>query len=1299
MNQKLFTLIIFALISFSLIAAPNVSELNKLADEFKLKREKQKQEAIEFAKKNNLPLRKEDGKGGVLEIQYIDKYGKPQYYTTNNADAAETISANTVYPGGGAGYNLTGSGITLNEWDGGGVLTSHIEFGGRVIQVDSPSSTHYHSTHVAGTMIASGVNPDARGMSYSANLRAFDWDNDDSELASEGANGAIISNHSYGYVRGWRYDQGTSTWSWYGNSAISSTEDYLFGFYDSESQGWDQIAYNAPDFLICKSSGNDRNDTGDGSYPQDGNQGAGYDCIGQRGVAKNVLTVGAVYDISGGYTQPSDVSSTAFSSWGPADDGRIKPDVVANGYTLTSCDDTGDTDYLTISGTSMSTPSVAGALGLLQELYDNLHNTYMKASTLKGLVIHTADEAGSSDGPDYQNGWGLVNIRTAADLIAIDDISGRIFENSLANGETYEIILNSNGTEPIKATICWTDIPGTPVSASLDPTDKMLVNDLDLRIQGTSTHYPWKLDGQNPSSAATNNSDNDVDNVEVVSINNPASGQYTLRVSHKGFLANPQDYALIISGASVTTITPVASVNPDYIMENIAPDNTSQAALTISNTGNSDMDYSIIVDDNISTRSAYTPIFDNTVISKGQTDTRQGTFAGMPFNHTRSTARAAGGPDNYGYTWKDESETGGPAYSWVDIETTGTEVTSWTATGSYNALDEGYAGPFSLGFDFNYYGNIYNTIYINSNGLISFEQSGVDLNAWTNSDIPNSADPNNIVIPFWDDMNGVNGGSVYIKQNTDSFIVQFEDWHFYSPSSNSGTWQAIIYHNGKIQFNYESFTSDPASCTAGIESPDGSDGLPIVYNSTYLTGGKSILIDPPGVDWLSLDNSAGTISPSGNNVINITFDSSGMDYGTYEASINITTNDPNNRLISVPVTLIVERALSEPQNLTATLSGETNVVLDWDAPNFTESDLRYDNGVSSGGIGASGGAAADFDVAIRFTTADLVQYDGAVLNEVSFFPRYDGSEYYIRVWVGGTVSGTPDAGTLIVNQMVNPSTYNAWNRFTLNSPVIISDNQELWIGYRVNTPADYPAGRDSGPAVDYKGDMVYWGGNWISLHTEYPTLDYNWNIIGHTTLHGVSSRLSNTPVAETPRTITSSVIGDNPLPIPLLQDRSLSGYNIYRDNNLIQFVDNSTSYTDPNLAEGTYTYYVTAVHTEGESGPSNTVQAQIIIVPDSPQVIGIAIQNNAVNILWVDNGSDGYYVYAGDTMDNITQNVTGTGSITTYNNLVVWSTPLNGDNKKFYTVVAVNNSGTQVRSLDVIQKPELDKQEVKRIEK
>ncbi|MBM3435746.1 MAG: PKD domain-containing protein, partial [Bacteroidetes bacterium] len=529
--------------------------LLKFAAEREKSFEAQKSFAVEWAKKNNLPATGEK-EGAWLEIQYIDEFGFPQYFKTDNVNAAATISTNKVYPGGGAGLNLTGTGIVVREWDGGTVLATHQEFGGRVTNVNS-GSTHYHSTHVAGTPLASGVVSNAKGMAYQAALRAFEWNNDESEMASEAATGALMSNHSYGFIRGWYGGV------WYGNPAISTQEDYLFGFYDSYTRNWDQIAYNAPNYLICKSAGNDRGDSGSG-YPPDGP----YDCIGQQGVAKNVLTVGAVGDIPGGYTNPASVVMSSFSSWGPADDGRIKPDIVANGISLYSTDNTSNTSYLSLSGTSMSTPSVCGSLALLQQHYYNLNGAYMRSATLKAVVIHTADEAGSYDGPDYMFGWGLMNTKNAALKITEDETTDVLAENVLTNGGNYSREVIALGTVPLKVTIVWTDVPGTPPAAQLDPITPMLVNDLDLRItNGGNIYYPWKLYRDSPASAATNNSENNVDNVEVVYIASPSPGAtYTIIVDHDGTLnGGSQAYSIVISGIANIVLPPVANFSANIL--------------------------------------------------------------------------------------------------------------------------------------------------------------------------------------------------------------------------------------------------------------------------------------------------------------------------------------------------------------------------------------------------------------------------------------------------------------------------------------------------------------------------------------------------------------------------------------------------------------------------------------------------------------------------------------------------------------------------------------------------------------
>ena len=96
----------------------------------------------------------------------------------------------------------------------------------------------------------------------------------------------------------------------------------------------------------------------------------GFQSITFNGLSKNILTVGAVNDaVSGGVRSPSAGTMSSFSSWGPCDDGRIKPDVVANGVSVNSPIDTSDSAYASYGGTSMATPSATGAAALLTQLY------------------------------------------------------------------------------------------------------------------------------------------------------------------------------------------------------------------------------------------------------------------------------------------------------------------------------------------------------------------------------------------------------------------------------------------------------------------------------------------------------------------------------------------------------------------------------------------------------------------------------------------------------------------------------------------------------------------------------------------------------------------------------------------------------------------------------------------------------------------------------------------------------------------------------------------------------------------
>lgn len=501
-----------------------------------------------------LILSLQDQKTAVF--QYMDAAGKPVYYTTFNVNAARTTGASSLQAGGELGLDLRGKGMVLGIYDQTRPKANHREFGTRVTQIDGSTEVlSNHATHVTGTLLATGLNSNARGMANEATGWAFNWDGDISKMIQNGYDpdlrpgGHLISNHSYGNLVGW-YQHANGNWAWAGNESINNREDYRFGFYTSKTQQIDDLAFAKPYYTIVWAAGNDRNDVGDGSKNPDGPE----DSIGPEGVAKNSFTIGAVNEVIN-YQNADDVVMSPFSSWGPVDDGRIKPDLVAMGVNVFSASITDDqTDsYTSMSGTSMAAPNATGTLFLLQELYHGRNaGKYMRSATLKALAIHTAKEAGASPGPDYRFGWGLLDAKAAAGMIINENGSSvMIRELVLDNKGEFEFEFIADGVQPIKATIAWTDPAGTPPAPSLNPRDLMLVNDLDLRIfdEDGKEHFPYTLDPREGATArAVNDRDNFRDNVEQVFIASPASKKYTLRVSHKGNLKNNlQSFSLILS--------------------------------------------------------------------------------------------------------------------------------------------------------------------------------------------------------------------------------------------------------------------------------------------------------------------------------------------------------------------------------------------------------------------------------------------------------------------------------------------------------------------------------------------------------------------------------------------------------------------------------------------------------------------------------------------------------------------------------------------------------------------------------
>ena len=556
-----------------------------------------RQNARARATLRGLPLRTVLPNGRVQEIADFDG-DRPLYLTTDNVNAAISTGANLLRT---SPYSLTGSGVTIGLWDGGSGRSTHQEFGGRMIVMDGAAAID-HATHVGGTLIASGIVAAAHGMAASATVNSYDWTNDTSEMTSRGATFAgeagkiYLSNHSYGFIGGWNYVNGGSpnrVWEWYGSGTSSTSIESDFGLYNTYARDSDSLAFNEPYYLVFRSAGNDNADSpsaGDAvalspggntvvSYNSsihpagDGNYRGGFETISFNAVAKNVITIGSAADaVTGGARDPSKAVLSYFSSCGPTDDGRIKPDVVANGENLYSSINTSNTAYDTYSGTSMATPNAVGSSALLIQQYGNFFpGQAMRASTLKGLLIHTADDRGNP-GPDYKYGWGLVNVQAAAALI-LDHYTyptkQRITENQLTSAtvtRTQSFIWD--GISAISATLCWTDAAAAALTTS-DSRSARLVNNLNLKIvaPGGSEFFPfvmpfvgtWTQASMDlPATTGINNTDN-VEQVRIAAP--PAAGTYQAVVTFSGALAaNSQNYSLLLSGSSAEAPPPLPLV-------------------------------------------------------------------------------------------------------------------------------------------------------------------------------------------------------------------------------------------------------------------------------------------------------------------------------------------------------------------------------------------------------------------------------------------------------------------------------------------------------------------------------------------------------------------------------------------------------------------------------------------------------------------------------------------------------------------------------------------------------------------